>query len=414
MLWISGLIKLLLPLAFGGAVLQVIGHQIVRRVQATELVTTLPTLKAVAGVLDAPRHMVLWQQLERVVSPAIIVGGTAIWVLCVIFLLARLGRDIRQSHRHNVFSTVEMEQPARKRLEHVLTHLGIACSEIQLCSRATMPGVTGILRPRILIPQRLIDALTPHELETILAHERAHQRCFDPFWALLQRLCSAFLFFYPLLPFLMRRLNECTEFACDEEIAASGLSLRTYARALNRTLRLGLEPLRFSSTMVCGQKSLLCRRLERLASPGRFRMSAKYHLFIVFAALLVTAGSFLPFPLHAGEGEVTGKASVESSEELPGIDEYVEYDTPPEVREFVPPQYPAKAKKEGITGTVITKLLIDSAGVVRDMKIVEGPEVFHKSVEEAAPKARFTPAMRDKKAVAVWVAVPIKFALDNK
>ena len=277
-----------------------------------------------------------------------------------------------------------------------------------------MPGVTGIVRPRIHISQRLIEMLTPLELETILAHERAHQRRFDPFWALLQRLCAAIFFFYPLLPFLLSRLNESSEFACDEEIATYGLSLKTYTRALGRTVRLGLEPLRFSNAMICAHESLLCRRLERLATPWRFKMSLVHRLCIALAVLLVTAGSFLPFPLQAGEEEGRAKASAESSEKLPGIDEQIEYDTPPAVKEFVPPHYPEKAKQEGITGTVRLKLLVDTAGSVRDMKIVEGPEIFYESVEEVAYKARFTPARRDNEAIAVWVTLPIKFALDEK
>lgn len=414
MVWISGLLKLFLPLALCGAALQAVGNRLFSGLTQHGSDMAIPTLSAIAAVLGAPREMMIGQHVGWLSSPSLIMGVTVIWGVGVLSLLGRLLRDIKRSALHTIVPSRDIGSTQRQKLEQALSRAGIPISAVHVCSQTAMPGVTGILRPRIFLPSRLVEELTHDELETILLHERAHQRRYDPFWALLQRLCSSFLFFYPLLPSLFRRLNESAEYACDEEITSSGRSSKTYSRALKRSMRLGLEPIRFSATILCGRESILRRRLDRLGAPGRFYMSARHRLFVVLAALLVAAGSFLPFPLHAEEGKETTKASIESSDELPAIDAHVEYDTPPEVKEFAPPKYPEKAKKEGITGTVVARLLIDTNGIVRDVQIVEGPEVFHESVEEAAYKAKFSPAKRDNKAVAVWVAVPFKFALDNK
>jgi protein TonB len=47
-----------------------------------------------------------------------------------------------------------------------------------------------------------------------------------------------------------------------------------------------------------------------------------------------------------------------------------------------PPEMPRQAAREGTTGTVVAQAVI-SGGVVKDVRIVSGPRVFHAAVRAA-------------------------------
>ena len=82
--------------------------------------------------------------------------------------------------------------------------------------RAIVPQVIGFVRPIILLPTSAITGLSADELELILTHELAHIRRYDMWFALIQRLAEALLFFNPALWFLSRRISELREFCCDD------------------------------------------------------------------------------------------------------------------------------------------------------------------------------------------------------
>ncbi|MCI5140977.1 MAG: energy transducer TonB [Candidatus Electrothrix sp. ATG1] len=78
-----------------------------------------------------------------------------------------------------------------------------------------------------------------------------------------------------------------------------------------------------------------------------------------------------------------------------------------------PPEYPSLAKKREIEGVVILEARIDVHGKVADLRIFSGSG--HKILDKAALKAvrrwRFSPGTVGGKAQAMWVKVPVRFAL---
>jgi TonB family protein len=81
------------------------------------------------------------------------------------------------------------------------------------------------------------------------------------------------------------------------------------------------------------------------------------------------------------------------------------------------PKYPDEAKKEGIEGTVIVKILVDIDGTVADVEIFKssGSALLDQAAVDAALQAKYKPAERYDKSkkynVRAWVYRPYKFNL---
>jgi TonB family protein len=100
-----------------------------------------------------------------------------------------------------------------------------------------------------------------------------------------------------------------------------------------------------------------------------------------------------------------------ADEELPKFGEYPYIDRLPVVRAKAPPSYPREARAAGVQGTVIVQALVDKEGRVRETLVIRSIPPLDRAAIECVRGWTFEPARADGKPVAVWVAVPIKFAL---
>jgi bla regulator protein blaR1 len=82
------------------------------------------------------------------------------------------------------------------------------------------PGLFGLWRPRILIPEGMATNLTSIEFEAVLSHEWNHARRHDNLAAALQMLAEVLFWFYPVIWIVGRKLAEERELACDEAVLA--------------------------------------------------------------------------------------------------------------------------------------------------------------------------------------------------
>lgn len=122
---------------------------------------------------------------------------------------------------------------AVKRIAQSASPIAIA-SPVPVMSSSTLrePGVVGIIRPVIVLPDTLTERLRPEELQAILEHELCHVRRHDNLWAVLHMLVEAVFWFHPLVWWLGRRLVEERERACDEAVLESGANPRGYAQGI--------------------------------------------------------------------------------------------------------------------------------------------------------------------------------------
>jgi uncharacterized protein (TIGR03435 family) len=96
------------------------------------------------------------------------------------------------------------------------------------------PGVIGLWRPVILVPEGIDRYLTPGQLETVLAHEICHIRRRDNLLAMLHMLVETVFWFHPLVWWIGARLIDERERACDEDVLRLHRAPRTYAEGIIR------------------------------------------------------------------------------------------------------------------------------------------------------------------------------------
>lgn len=79
------------------------------------------------------------------------------------------------------------------------------------------------------------------------------------------------------------------------------------------------------------------------------------------------------------------------------------------------PKYSEEARKNGIEGIVKARVLINTDGTVKQIKIIKGlPDGLNEEAIKTIYLLRYKPAIKNGKPVAYWIEVNIDFKLENK
>jgi beta-lactamase regulating signal transducer with metallopeptidase domain len=103
---------------------------------------------------------------------------------------------------------------------------------LRLSREACGPFVVGVVRAVIVVPVSALTALSPAQLEAVLAHELAHVRRADFLWNILQTIVETLFFFHPVVWWIGRRLRAERELCCDDMALAACGDPVIYATAL--------------------------------------------------------------------------------------------------------------------------------------------------------------------------------------
>lgn len=166
------------------------------------------------------------------------------------------------------------------------------------------PMAAGFLRPAIMVPADLIDAVMPEELDQILLHESAHLARRDDWSNLIARLLGAVLAPNPVAWWVLRQIEYEREIACDDWVVMRTGAPRAYAETLAHVTELLWQrrsiyrPQEALASGVFGRGSHVGRRIEGLLAAGR-QFSSSVSLMRVLAGCfalcgLATVGSFAP------------------------------------------------------------------------------------------------------------------------
>jgi len=252
------------------------------------------------------------------------------------------------------------------------------------------PALVGLLRPRILLPRDFDARYSAQQQQLILLHERIHWRRGDTIVNLAVALWQMLLWFNPIVHLAARRLRHDQELACDAAVlAAHPNSAKDYAEAMLSTQLtvLGLpvgchwqssHPLKERIIMLTQKKHAVVTRMFG-------------------ASLLALSGLAL-----AGAGIATQSGPAETFDVAPGY------------ARMSPPKYPQSALDARIAGQVLLKVVIDETGKPATIDVESAPdESLGKAAAAAVEQWTFTAAMKDGRAVASVVHVPIDFSLDD-
>jgi beta-lactamase regulating signal transducer with metallopeptidase domain len=151
-----------------------------------------------------------------------------------------------------------------------------------------VPTVIGWMKPVVLLPASALAALSPQQLEAILAHELAHIRRHDYLVNLLQTLVETLLFYHPAVWWLSRRIRIERENCCDDLAVSLCGDPVAYANALAdlESLRSGPEPDHHIAMAATGG-SLLQRVRRLLGAPSSHTGRAPAWLAGSVALLLI-------------------------------------------------------------------------------------------------------------------------------
>jgi uncharacterized protein (TIGR03435 family) len=159
---------------------------------------------------------------------------------------------------------------------------------------ALEPGVFGIVRPVLLLPEGITDHLAPAHLDAVLAHELCHVRRRDNLAAAIHMVVEAIFWFHPLVWWIGTRLVEERERACDEEVLRLGNQPEIYAESILKTCQFYLESPLACLSGIAG--SNLKKRVLRIMKQG-----GAHQLSFSRKLLLATAGiAALAVPIVLG------------------------------------------------------------------------------------------------------------------
>jgi bla regulator protein BlaR1 len=255
-LWMAASLKFLIPFAW----LIALGNRLAQIHPSTG---SPAGIYAVVEQVGQPFHQAVqptdpagyWLLLPAIVAALWLLGTLA--VLCS--WAVRWGR-ISALVRHAEPMIQGREIDALRRLQQVI---GIDKPVPLLLSHGPMePGIFGIFRPALLLPEGITEHLSEDHLQAILAHELWHVRRRDNLAAALHMFVEAAFWFHPLVWWIGAKLLEERERVCDEEVLRLGGQPEIYAESLLKACRFCVETPLSCVSGVAG--SNLKRRVTRI------------------------------------------------------------------------------------------------------------------------------------------------------
>jgi beta-lactamase regulating signal transducer with metallopeptidase domain len=171
--------------------------------------------------------------VERLRIDQVLRGITLAWLIGVSVLLARMAAgwwQVRRLHQLAIATPSSRWQTACRRIAF---RVGLpAAAHVVESTLVEVPTLVGWLRPAILLPVTAVTALTPAQIEAILAHELAHIRRHDYAMNVLQTVAETLLFYHPAVWWLSDRIRAEREHCCDDIAVAVCGDAVGYAQAL--------------------------------------------------------------------------------------------------------------------------------------------------------------------------------------
>jgi beta-lactamase regulating signal transducer with metallopeptidase domain len=157
-------------------------------------------------------------------------------------------------------------------VNEVAQHLTGTVPPVYVSPGIVSPIAVGIVRPVVILPERLVTLLTPDQLRQILLHECAHIRYRHTLGGILERFTRILFWPHPLVLALCRELARAREEVCDN-VASQDKGAACYARTLLAIAQGSFTaPPPPSALALLGPETSLEDRIKGLLDPRRNRM----------------------------------------------------------------------------------------------------------------------------------------------
>src|SRR5882762_1920507 len=184
-----------------------------------------------------------WQGHSKQHKQFTIAPGFQSWIVGIwgVLALLRLARFSRAVHRvHRLRRDASVLSPAQ---------VGMASQIIEAKYRVALlestaiddPVTVGVFHPAILLPSKVLPDLGEQELTAVLTHEYGHIRRRDFPVHILCELIALPVAWHPGIRYLMSKISQTRELACDDFAAARLGKRRSYANTLLRLASLSVH-----------------------------------------------------------------------------------------------------------------------------------------------------------------------------
>ncbi len=187
-------------------------------------------------------HIKQLELLEVFASPIIVALPYITWSMLLTFLwfATTLGLLLRLYHQRQKFKHIikQGHTPDNPIHQSLLWKLEVQFKlrrQVRLITGRSRvsPFTLGTLRPVIYLPKDMLENLDHQALVAVLAHEMAHVKRYDDLWGLIRHTLQCVLFFFPVIWFTNRQIDEQKEIDCDRlAVSRSQLSVGDYASSL--------------------------------------------------------------------------------------------------------------------------------------------------------------------------------------
>ncbi|MFX1723781.1 TonB family protein [Stenotrophomonas maltophilia] len=281
---------------------------------------------------------------------------------------------------------------AQRRFEHALGVLQPRMDgSWQASGDPGLPALVGLWQPRIVVSPDFEQRFSPAEQELILRHEHSHRRHGDPWANATLAALRCVFWFHPLLPWAARRFLRDQELACDARTVDPHPALRRlYANALLKAQL--VHPV---APMACHWRSqpMLKERIAMLKEHKRKTLP-----WLTGQVLVVGMCVGLGTVAWAGQGTAVAADRDAIAHKMP------------------PPSYPKTAAEQRIVGKVVVRVDVNTEGRATNVRVLQASPagVFDDATVAAAKQWTFEPAIRNGKAVASALKIPVTYAMDDE
>ena len=253
-----------------------------------------------------------------------------------------------------------------------------------ISSRISIPIAAGLTKPYVVIPEGFLTTIDPIDLESVVAHERAHIERNDILGNVVQRMAESLLFFNPWVYVIGRQLVKEREAACDDRAVDAAKDPERYASCL---ASLALRTARSSSPLLTpsalGSGRILVGRIARLLNGKAAQLKTNYFVVAAACVLFVFLGFVIQTPRTLAS---TGGANCSSEVKI---------------IKAVPPEIPEADLKAHPNAQVTMLVTVTADGIASDIELVKssGDQTIDTAAAHAAAKSTYRPAIRNCRAV---------------
>jgi len=140
---------------------------------------------------------------------------------------------------------------------------------VVVTNKVQSPALLGFVRPRLLLPKHMLEALTPMELRHVFLHELAHVKRMDIFCNWTITFLQIAHWFNPILWFAFNRMRSDLEIACDSMVLSTPKKNQEYGQTIIKVLELTAKLSPLPGTVgILEDKDYMKRRIRQIGEAG--------------------------------------------------------------------------------------------------------------------------------------------------